>query len=240
MKKDIVSSRYLNGKYAEQNPDWDSADSPWKAVRVVELFKRHNLFPKSIVEVGCGSGGVLAALRGEFPDASLAGYDIAPGAAKLWPHHDAANIQFTVGDFLAANQNVVDVVLMLDVLEHLSDPFSYLDRLRAHGRYMVFHIPLDLSALSVLRESPLLHVREKVGHIHYFTRGLAIALLEDCGYRVIDASYTGAAFTAPQRTWAARLADPARRLAYALSRDWGVRLLGGETLMVLACPGATP
>ncbi len=88
--------------------------------------------------------------------------------------------------------------------------------------------------MSVLRESPLLHVRDKVGHIHYFTKGLALALLVECGYEVLDWKYTGAAFTAPQRSWKTRVAGLVRRLAYAANKDAGVRLMGGETLMVLA------
>jgi hypothetical protein len=98
----------------------------------------------------------------------------------------------------------------------------------------VFHFPLDLSAASVLRETPLLLARRKTGHIHYYTKGLALALLADCGYRVIEARYTGAALEAPRRALRSRIAALARRLAYAIDRDWGARLLGGETLLVLA------
>ena len=100
--------------------------------------------------------------------------------------------------------------------------------------YIVIHFPLDLSVLSVLRESPLLHVRRKVGHIHYFTKGLALELLDECGFEVIDYHYTGAAISSPQRGFKSRLFGQFRRLIYFLNKDIGVRLLGGETLMVLA------
>ena len=79
-------------------------------------------------------------------------------------------------------------------------------------------------------------MRRKVGHLHYYTRSLALALLEECGYEVREARYTGAAFNAPQRTWKTRAASLARRAVYALGKDLGVRLLGGETLLVLARP----
>ena len=58
--------------------------------------------------------------------------------------------------------------------------------------------------------------------------------VEESGYDVIDARYTGAAFSAPQRGWRTRLAALPRRLLYAIDRDLGARVLGGETLMVLA------
>lgn len=236
MADDIVSRRYLSGEYADKNPDWDSGDAPWKAALVADILQRNKIQPHTLVEVGCGAGGVLAALRQAYPDIQLSGYDIAPGTAGFWPQHKAARIHFEVGDFLALNHTVHDVVLMLDVLEHLGDPFSFLERLRSHSRYVVFHIPLDLSAISVLRESPLLHVRERVGHIHYYTRNLALAMLKECGYEIIEDQYTGAALSAPRRSFKTKLAGFVRRLIYALNHDMGARLVGGETLLVLVAP----
>lgn len=231
---DPVSQRYLSDSYAECNPTWDSEDSPWKARQVVRMLGRHGIAPRRLVEVGCGAGGVLAALRPAFPDAEIHGYDIAPGAARLWPTHAAQRIQFHTGDFLQSDVPPFDALLLLDVLEHLANPFEFLATLRGRAEHFVFHIPLDLSVLSVLRETPLLHVRDKVGHIHYFTKGLALALLKDCRYQAIDWFYTGASLSGPRPGWKTRLAGLPRRLAYAVHKDLGVRLLGGETLMVLA------
>lgn len=237
---DPVTRRYLSGDYAAKNPDWDSGDSPWKADRVADLLDCHGLSPASIAEIGCGAGGVLAELRRRFPQSDMVGFDIAPDLIPLWQAHANSRIRFTLGDFLSLNQQRFDLLLVLDVLEHLGDPFSFLEQLRRHGERVIFHIPLDLSAMSVLRESPLLHIRFKVGHIHYYTRGLALALLEECGYEVIDARYTGAAFNTPHRSLRTRFVGWLRRLVFAVNHDLGARLLGGETLMVLARPRRDP
>lgn len=235
MSDHTARERYLSGEYRQANPTWDQEDSPWKAALVRELIHSAGIRAASIAEVGCGAGGVLAELRGAFPQARLSGFDIAPDAAQFWRQHAAAGVEYTLGDFFEASREPrYDVILLLDVLEHLADPMGFLARLRPRAEHFIMHIPLDLSALSVLRETPLLYVRRKVGHIHYYTKSLAVALLEDCGYQVLAARYTGAAFNAPQRTWKTRAASLARRLVYALSKDFGVRLLGGETLLVLA------
>jgi SAM-dependent methyltransferase len=229
-----LHDRYTTGAYLLHNPAWDIKDSPWKAEKVVDILRALEWSPKSICEVGCGAGGVLAELRHTFPEAELFGYDIAPDAAKFWNQHTWAEIHFEIGDFFVLNRRQFDSLLVLDVVEHLQDPFNFLGRLRSYAETFVFHIPIDLSALNVMREKPLMLVRTKVGHIHYFTKRLALALLEDCGYDVLKWCYTGAAFTSPQRTGKSKLASLPRRLAYSMSKDWGVRLLGGETLMVLA------
>lgn len=232
--KNPVAARYLGADYLRSNPSWDSEDSPWKAEKVREILVANKLQPASIVDIGCGAGIVLAELQCHYPHARLSGFDIAPDAERFWAVPRARRIELTVGDFTATQTPPCDLLLALDVLEHLQDPFAFLTKIRGRAGHYVFHFPLDLSASSVLRETPLLHVRRKVGHVHYFTRGLAVALLEDCGYRIIDARYTGAAFNAPQLGWKTQIARLPRRLIFALNRDWGARMLGGETLIVLA------
>lgn len=225
---------YESGDYLANNPTWDEEDSEWKARQVLKTFDRNNLAPKSIVEVGCGAGGILASLHDALSEVEYSGYEIAPDACKFWEKHSSKGISFTIGDFLQEQTSHFDVLLLLDVIEHVPNPFEFLSALRGRAEYYIFHVPLDLSAVSVIREQPLLMVRKKVGHIHYFTKGLALSLLEECGYQILDWSYTSAAFTAPQTTWKGRLARLPRRLAFGINRDMGVRLLGGDTLMVLA------
>ncbi len=224
---------YVGDRYLRQNPAWDREDAPWKAGKVEEILRRAAIEPGSICEVGCGAGGVLAALRTVYPDNRMAGYDISPHAAPFWQHHADLNIDFQVGDFLT-DVDCFDTILLLDVLEHVADPHTFLNKVKSRARQFVIHFPLDLSASSVLRETPLLVARRKVGHIHYFTRRVALELLDECGFTVIESRYTGAAFNTPKAGLKTRLARLPRLIAYTLNKDLGVRLLGGETLMVLA------
>jgi hypothetical protein len=229
------TSQYLTSEYLANNPTWDLEDTPWKAGLVADILDKNLIKPRSICEVGCGSGGCLAELRQIYPKAELSGFDIAPDAASFWKQYDGMNIHFEVGDILKITTLKNDVLLTLDVIEHVPDPHYFLNGLHGKAEYYVFHIPLDLSAASVFRETPLLYVRNKVGHIHYFTKQLALSLLKESGYQIVDVSYTQAAFTAPVRSWKTILVRPIRKLLQVLlSKDRSVRLLGGETLIVLA------
>jgi SAM-dependent methyltransferase len=238
--RDVTATRYLGNDYGQANPTWDVEDAPWKVEQVVRMLQRHQIAPTSIAEIGCGAGAILAGLRGYFPDAALYGFDIAPGAAGLWSRHASARIEFTLGDFFQRSHRRYDLLLVLDVIEHLANPFDFLSRLRGHAEHSLFHIPLDLSAVSVLREQPLLHVRAKVGHLHYYTKGLALTMLKEAGHHVVDSCYTGAGFTAPRRGWLGKIASLPRRIVQAIAKDAGVRLLGGETLMILTRHGEMP
>jgi SAM-dependent methyltransferase len=230
---------YLDGDYARLNPSWDTEDSAWKASLVADLLARHSLQPATLAEVGCGAGAVLAALQARLPQTALHGWDIAPGAARFWNAH--CGIRFTQGDFLTQRSGRFDVLLLLDVIEHVANPHDFLSRLAPHGNHVVLHIPLDLSVSSVLRETPLLQQRRGVGHIHYFTRMLALELLRECSYDIVEASFAGAHLR-PRTSLGGKLASFVRRAVFAFGREAGVRLLGGDTLLVLARPqvGAAP
>lgn len=238
MSDDWVNERYTGAAYHEDNPTWDAEDSPWKARLIERLLVDHGLRPSAVAEIGCGAGAVLAHLRSSLPEAELYGFDIAPALEVFWAQQRESRITFALGDFLAINRRRYDVILVLDVIEHLANPFEFLPRIRPAADHFVFHIPLDLSASSVVRETPLLAVRRQVGHLHFYTKTLALTLLAESGYRIVDWRYTGAAFTAPQRSWTTRGTGLLRRLAYAANKDLGVRVLGGETLLVLAQPAA--
>jgi len=225
---------YESGKYLANNPSWDEEDSEWKAKQVLKIIENNSLNPKSVVDVGCGAGGVLAKLHDSLPNVYYSGFEIALDVCGFWVKHSSRKINFSIANFLEEDTVYFDVLLLLDVFEHIPNPFEFLSALQGRAKYYIFHIPLDLSAISVVRESPLLHVREKVGHIHYYTKGMAISLLEECGFQIVDWSFTGAAFTNPRPTWMSMLAALPRCLFFAINRDLGVRMLGGDTLIVLA------
>jgi hypothetical protein len=231
-----IESRYLDGTYLIHNPNWDREDAAWKANLVTTMLSDHNIQPNSICEVGCGSGDILRCLRTRFPKIGLFGYDISPHLSEFW--NDSKNvdfpIKFTLGNFHSENHISHDILLMLDVFEHVRDPFTFLELSRTHAQKFIFHIPLDLSASGVARKAPLLNSRRSVGHLNFYTKDLALETLIDCGYKIIDWRYTGAWLNMPNRSLKTRIARLPRRVVFALNKDLGVRLLGGETLIVLA------
>ncbi len=234
----LPHEQYESVEYFRKNPLWDAQDSPWKAQQALRVIRSHDIKAKSVVEVGCGAEGVLRELRQSMLGIKLSGFDIAPDAARFWTNQEAQGISFELGDFLISNTAHFDLLLLLDVIEHVPDPFDFLVKPRQRADNFIFHIPLDLSALSVLREKPLLNQRRNVGHIHYFTKGLAPSILQECGYQVVDWFYTGAFDTLPAHNWKTALARLPRKLTGLVNKDLAVRLLGGETLMVLARPAA--
>jgi SAM-dependent methyltransferase len=227
--------RYQSNDYLLQNPTWDEEDSPWKAAKILKLIKRHHLAPRSICEVGCGAGGVLAALRNDLElDCQFIGFDIAPALNAFWSKHDKA-ITFHLGDFLTFEpRSVYEVLLLIDVIEHLENPFDFLRQASSRAKWFILHIPLDLHVSAAFRNSPLLKARNQFGHLHYWNKDLSLQMLKECGLTIIDWEYTRGTIELQQKSLQRDVANIVRRLLFPIAPDVAVRILGGFSLLVLA------
>lgn len=221
-----------NSKYFQNNPSWHTEDSPWKARQIMKAIRDNRLNPTRIAEVGCGAGEILVSLQKELPEVQeFTGYDISADAMALAMKKASGNLRFVKGDIFEETKSF-DLLLIMDVIEHVEDCFSFIRSCKDKAQYKIFHIPLDISLLSVLSNS-MMHARKQVGHIHYFTRDTALATLTDCGLEVVDWFYTPSALELPRFSLSTKLANIPRRLLYAINKDLAPKVLGGFSLMVL-------
>ncbi|WKZ51259.1 MAG: class I SAM-dependent methyltransferase [Anaerolineales bacterium] len=228
---------YQSGEYLEKNPRWHAADSPWKAAQILKMIRRQNLNPATVCEVGCGAGEILNRLHAELPATNFFGYEVSPQAYEICSAKTKERLQFRLGDLLETEERF-DLLLCIDVFEHVSDHLSFLERLRGRANRFIFHIPLDLSALSLLRPARLMKTRYGVGHLHMFTAETALAVLKDTGYETLDSFFTagGLELEKNQKRLRTVLANLPRRVLGKFSPRLAARILGGYSLLVFAKP----
>ena len=228
-----IENRYTNGDYAFHNPTWDTADSHWKFSHIKTILNNYNFTFLNAADVGCGAGLLTYLLANEYPNCVFDGYDVSPHLQSFWPEYSSRdNLAFHLTDFLSLGSKY-DLIFLVDVLEHLRDPLTFLEDIAPRTKYILFHLPLDLSASSVLRSSPLLKIRESVGHLHSFTRDLALQTLTDSGLSILHTSYSKAWFRTSNLSLRRLLAFLPRLALTSIDHDFSARLLGGESLFVL-------
>jgi SAM-dependent methyltransferase len=231
-------SIYIDGDYFSKHPTWDVEDSAWKANQVMKMLSRHKQLPRSVCEVGCGAGQVLVELQKRLPTStSFVGYEISPFAFQLASPKANNSLQFKLGNFMESQGNPFDLLLVLDVLEHVSDYLGFLQAMRRKARRVLFHIPLELTVHSLLRDVLMLN-RNTFGHLHHFTKDTALATLRDCGYGVHDRFYTPTIDRAKPYSKTA-ISNFVRRTTFWIAPDKSVLLLGGYALMVLTTTDLT-
>lgn len=148
--------------------------------------------PQRILEVGCGSGGTLAWLREKFPSAHTTGLE---GFAENEPKISACADRAIIADLDQPLPDLgqFDLILALDVLEHLKRPEETLEAITKHltpDGVMVVSLP-SVSHISV--SAPLLFKRKfnytDAGildrtHLRLFVEETAVGLMNSAGLTV--------------------------------------------------------
>jgi SAM-dependent methyltransferase len=227
---------YVNGEYFTNNPDWDIADAQWKVAVICRLLKKNNIQVADVIEVGCGAGENLVELAKHYPGIKkLRGYDISPHAIALASTRSSEQVSYFNEDLAADNTVGGDLLLVIDVIEHVDDFYGFLRKMRTKGKHFVMHIPLDLSCRTLLKPHVLLQQRRSVGHIHYFSKEMVEWALADTGYTIVDWVYTKPVVDIePARTLKRWVKKMLRNTAFALHKDRAVKKWGGYSIMVLA------
>ena len=168
---------------------------------ILTYFKSRRTETLEILEIGCGTGGVLIEICSIGQMFSATGVDINRGSIeqanrRLTRVALDRDIKFLSGDALEwDNGETYDVIVLADVLEHLCDTKHVLDmvyrRLRPHGTLLV-SVPTPMYSRVFGRE-----FHELVGHVKDgYTKE---KLLSECStFLVVNYSYnTGPLFWLP-------------------------------------------
>ena len=148
---------------------------------------------RSVLEFGCGEGGLGAALKHRQPT-RVVGVELDPRAAAVARKRIDDVYTGDVREIVSIIHEQFDWIVGGDILEHLDEPWSFLAELRrisrANGR-LLLSIP-NISNASVVGD--LLNGRFDyvymgltcVGHLRFFTRRSIEEMLTIAGWNVVD------------------------------------------------------
>jgi SAM-dependent methyltransferase len=230
---ETAENRYTDGEYLAANPTWGREDSAWKARMIHKLWLQTGLpVPKTVAEIGCGSGGILAELQSKFPDTvAYAGFDIAPEAIQMAERYARKGLSYYCED-LTQSTMTFGALLCVDVFEHVENPFEFLRSISKLAPLVVFNIPLEMHVAGLLINHQL-WTRRHYGHLHFYTAAVALETLKECGYSVVGQSYISRLVDLPRSVSEYTFWLP-RKLIALLSAELSARLLGGTSLLVVA------
>jgi trans-aconitate methyltransferase len=171
----------------------DNADGYYDHPRA-QLLDAFPRAPRRLLDVGCGSGATGALAKTRWPGLEAIGIEVVPEAAE----RAAARLDRVIAgsaeslDFTAAGLSGIDGVILADVLEHLVDPWSFLERLRAvlaPDAVVIASIP-NIANLWLLDELAAGRFEYQPDglldrtHLRFFTRGTIAALFAGAGYTI--------------------------------------------------------
>jgi predicted RNA methylase len=222
---------YNDETYLKNNPAWHEEGALFKTERIIRLLKQHPISFKTVCETGCGSGEILVQLEKKLPaDVQFTGLDISKDAMSIAKKKETEKIKFELKD-IADETRFFDLILIIDVIEHIDNYFKFLDTVVSKSKYTLFHIPLDISVWSLYREKMLIESKNRVGHIHNFTEDFIISILDDHGFKLLEKIYTEPVFETS--SFKQKFANGIRRFLFFLNKRFATKFMGGYSVMLL-------
>lgn len=127
---DDALARCYEQHYFTSSKDWSpigpnkdylsSVVTPDQILGYNEIVSNLDLCDKAVLEIGCASGALLHSLQQHMP-ARLVGIDIAEAPVKVGRECYGIDLRCTSLDGANFDQEEFDVILMLDVIEHVAD-----------------------------------------------------------------------------------------------------------------------
>ncbi|RXH16941.1 class I SAM-dependent methyltransferase [Bradyrhizobium guangzhouense] len=185
---------HYEGVYSADEREWRRVCAIDKAAHIADLLGATDGQVENVLEVGCGTGAVLARLAAIRVGRSFTGIDIVDPRANLeldttdastfsWGTYDGRTIAFPDASF--------DLVYASHVLEHVPEPRAFLSELRRLARRFIFiEVPCELHART---SHAALQATLEIGHINFYTPDtfrllLETSGLETCGFGIYDHS----------------------------------------------------
>lgn len=155
----------------------------------------------SILDVGCGRGTTLNLLHSQYPSADLLGVEInhEVSTTAKWPvlvgSIDENRIRMRLED-----SGPYDLILAMDILEHLTDPWEtlrYLSSILAKGGQIILSLPNISNAkvlLPLIFNDSFSYVEAGIldkTHLRFFTKKTACDLVLSSGLEIMQIIPTG-------------------------------------------------
>jgi SAM-dependent methyltransferase len=167
---------------ADRMGRWRALGARSKADHAVDLCARAGLRPRTLVEIGCGDGALLAELGARGLAPVLDGFELSAPAAELARARSIAGarrIEAFDGAHVPAEDGAYGLAVLSHVVEHVPDPAPLLREAARVAPWVLVEVPLEANrsaARPAKREEAA-----RIGHVQFFDRGAVGALLRAAG-----------------------------------------------------------
>lgn len=173
-----VPDEYFTAQWYAQRGRGPHLEQPIHAARfeasldmVTEAISRYRA--RSIVDLGCGDGGLLSLIRAKHPEVPAWGYDLQP--SNVEPARNERLVDARYGDFLTEDVEWGDCAVITECLEHVDNPRAVTHLIARHARVLVASSPASETAES----------HDQV-HVWVWDAQGYRKVIEDAGFEIVE------------------------------------------------------
>jgi 2-polyprenyl-3-methyl-5-hydroxy-6-metoxy-1,4-benzoquinol methylase len=186
--RDFYAAHYQH--HLERQAKWLEYGAVEKANSISELIQRNNIRPRSLLELGCGTGAVIVECERRGLAAEFTAVDYSAEAIEFLrsraPAINCLTADITDAGFILEDH--FDVVVLSHVIEHLEDPLEFLRAIKDRLRFQYLIVEVPLEDLFAARVKSVFCDRKKntAGHVQFFTGTTINMLLCSAGFKIVD------------------------------------------------------
>src|SRR3989344_1869663 len=190
MKQKIDFERFYE-KYGEHwvnksRRKYEKIASNWKVGKILTVLNQNkSIKVNSLLDFGCGPGNILSFLDKKMNLKRVYGFDISKSMIKI-ARKNFPKAKYIISKDLADFSNKVDLVIFIDVLEHVPEPIKILKQASKISKYQFVKIPLENTLLRNMAKFIGLNKVSSEGHINFWHKDEFLDLLDESGFKVID------------------------------------------------------
>ena len=224
---------YSSGEFLKRNPDsYDEAE--WKLKFINCFLSKVVISEYKIADFGSGQMHISKNLAKQHVNIDFFAYDIIP-KDLIDVSGLSINLQYVHSNYYPSD-NYFDLTLAIDVLEHISSPIETLIKMSDCSNYVLIHIPLDISFLSLLRTKVFEKLKTTVGHINFYSTNTAKIMIDAAELEIVESCYTDAYKSFPlNRKLSVKFMTFVRNIfSIIFSKKLSADVFGGQTMFILA------
>lgn len=203
---DFVTNLYRTDEYIIKNPSLHEEDSPWKVNKIIPLVDRFSRYTDkgqiNLLDIGGGAGLILNAISSYIEKkhniiSNKYALDLSPRALEIQKQRNP-DLKKALNEDISKtslDDKEIDLTLLIDLLEHVSNPIKALEEVRRISNYAIFKVPLDGYLIGrilnfIKRGEPKRQAIQTIGHINIYTYGSLRNQIQKHTGQILDCYFT--------------------------------------------------
>ncbi len=228
---------HYDGEYSDDALEWRRIGAIDKTDNLESLLGDRQV--SSVLEVGCGTGSVLAEVVRRGIGNRHVGIDVADPGEHLDRDATGLDLRCYDGSRLPFADDSFELVYASHVVEHVPDPRGFLKELgRVSSRYLYVEVPCEMT----VRANPsAIQSALKIGHINAYTPDYFMVLLQTAGMNVSDLrlfDHSRAVHNFGRQPWKGRLMQAVRGTMLSVNPSLAAKLFCYHCGALIDCSAA--
>ncbi len=164
--------------YEDYGCQWSLSDkkkyiilaSKWKTKKIIQIISKSQIAKiNSVLEFGCGPAYILKSISKELKIQKSYGIDISHSMLKNAKKNFPKAKYYEMADLSKFNKKM-DLILFIDVLEHLPNPKKILNQAIKISKYQFIKVPLENTLIRNFARYIGLNKKSPEGHINFWSK----------------------------------------------------------------------